>query len=84
LISRSTKEEFLGALEAWMNEIVAKNADGHNESIPDMVKGDFHLSMKANAQFHGEVASTLQGDSEKTLAQYHCLMSDIYKMLMCN
>lgn len=83
MIRRNAKEEFLGALETWMNEIVAKNADGHNETIPDLVKVDFRKSMKANAQDHGEVVSTLQGDSEKTLAQYHCLMSDIYKMLMC-
>jgi hypothetical protein len=83
MIKRNDKEDFLYALETWMNGVVAKNADGHNELIPDMVKDGFQQSMKANSDYHADMAERLEADGDKTLSQYHCLMADIYKTFMC-
>jgi hypothetical protein len=83
LIRRSVRGEFQVALEAWINEIVANNADGHNDAIPGMIKQSFDESMKANTEYHLEMANSLDGNVDKTLAKYHCLTSDNYKRLLC-
>ena len=63
--------------------MVARNADGHNETIPSMLKDGFRHSMKANIEYHMDLANSLKGDSDKTLAKYHLLMSDMYRTFMC-
>ena len=83
MIRRNEKVEFLNALETWMNEIVAKNADGHNERIPEIVRKHFQQSMQASVKYHEDLAIELKDDSDQTLARYHCLMSDIYKTFIC-
>ncbi len=82
MLRRSARDEFLVALEAWINEIVAKNADGHNDAIPGMIKEAFDESMRANTEYHIEMANSMDGDADQTLAKYHCLMSDNYKRLL--
>jgi hypothetical protein len=84
LIRRDTKEEFLRSLENWMNEIVANNANGHNEAIPEMIKDGFQCSMKANIVYNKEMANMLGSRPDKTLIAYHLLMSDMYRTFMCN
>ena len=69
------------ALETWMNEVVAKNADGNNDAIPAMIREGFQHSMRASIEYHRDLANSLKGDSDKTLARYHYLMSDMYRTL---
>jgi hypothetical protein len=56
LIRRNNKEELLTLLEDWINEVVAKYADGHNEQIPNKVIEGFKRSIQANIEFHKEMA----------------------------
>lgn len=83
MIRRDSRDEFLRALENWMNEVVAKYADGHNEAIPGKLKDYFQSSMKANIDYHTEMASMLKIKDDKTLVNYHFLMSDMYRTFMC-
>ena len=84
MIRRDTKEEFLRSLENWMNEVVAKNANGHNEAIPGKIKDGFQSSMKANIVYHADMAKMLESSPDKTLLAYHLLMSNMYRTFMCN
>jgi hypothetical protein len=70
-------------LENWMNEIVAKYADGHNEAIPGKLKDAFQSTMKANVVYHAEMATMLKTSDDKSLVNYHCLMSDMYRTFLC-
>jgi hypothetical protein len=85
LISQSKRDDFLSGLENWINEIVAKEADGHNEKIPGAIKDRFQKSMDANMTFHNDMATHIKGDGEdhRSLSRYHALMADIYKTFMC-
>jgi hypothetical protein len=81
LFSRSKKEEFLYELENWINEVIEQKANGHNNKIPTAIKTGFHNSMKANAEFHHEVADMLDNKEDIALVKYHILMQRIYKSI---
>lgn len=83
MIRRSVKEEFLGSMESWINEVVAKHADGHNELIPGRIKAGFQDALQANMEYHKEMANSLATVDDVTLAKYHTLMVDIYRTFMC-
>jgi hypothetical protein len=83
LFNRSAKEEFLFELENWINEMIEQKANGHNDKIPAAIKTGFHDSMKANADFHDEVANMLDNKEDVALVKYHILMQSIYKSI-CN
>ena len=84
MFSRSTKEEFLYELEKWINEVIEQKANGHNDNkIPAAIKAGFHDSMKANADFHNEIANMLDNKEDVALVKYHILMQHIYKSI-CN
>jgi len=82
LIERSTKEVFLQSLEDWINEVVKDKADGHNDQIAPMIKEGFDRSMRANIDYHKEMADRLAEAGETTLASYHAIMSDVYRLLL--
>ena len=83
MFSRSTKEEFLYELENWINEVIEQKANGHNNKIPATIKTGLQDSMKANADFHNEVANMLDNKKDVALVKYHILMQRIYKSI-CN
>lgn len=66
-----------------MNELVAKNADGHNELIPGMIKEGFHDSVKHSIDYHKGMADAHRDEDDHALKRYHELMADIYKGLSC-
>jgi hypothetical protein len=83
LFDRSAKEEFLFELENWINEVIEQKANGHYDKIQTSIKSMFHDSMKANADFHNEVANLLDNKEDIALVKYHILMQRIYKSI-CN
>lgn len=82
MIRRSSKDDLLSGLEVWINEVVAQKADGHNEAIPGFIREGFQRSLKANVDYHGDIAKELKKDEDHALAKYHALMAQIYANLM--
>lgn len=70
-------------LESWINEVVAKYADNHNEQIPNRVIEGFQHSIQASIEFHKDMANNMNEANDPVLAKYHNLMSEIYKKFMC-
>ena len=83
MFNRSKKEEFLLDLENWINEVIEQKANSHNNKIPTTIKSKFHDSMKANADFHNEIANMLDNKEDVALVKYHILMQHIYNSI-CN
>ena len=73
----------MNGLEIWINEVVAKKADGHNEAIPDFIKDGFQRSLRASSEYHSEIAKGLMQVEDHALARYHALMAEIYSTLTC-
>ena len=69
-------------LEDWVKEQVAKYADDHNEQIPNKILEGFQHSMRANVEFHKDMADNMTEANDLVLAEYHNLMSKIYKKFM--
>jgi hypothetical protein len=82
LINQSKKEVFLHSLEDWISEVIKGKSNGHNDSIPTMIKEGFDSSMQANIYYHKAVADALSGNSDRKLVTYHTLMSDVYSALL--
>lgn len=78
MINQNKKELFLHSLEDWINEVIKDKSNGHNDSIPPMIKEGFDSSMRANIYYHKAVADALSGDGDRKLVTYHTLMSDVY------
>ncbi|HXV46838.1 MAG TPA: hypothetical protein VD736_09210 [Nitrososphaera sp.] len=83
MIRRNNKEELLTLLEDWINEVVAKYADGHNGQIPNKFIEGFKQSIQANIGFHKEMADNMNEADDPILAKYHNLMSEMYKKFIC-
>lgn len=84
MIDRNKKELFLLSLEDWISEVVNDKTNGHNETIPPMIREGFASSMQANVDYHKAVADALSEYSDKKLVIYHRLMSNVYAALLAN
>jgi hypothetical protein len=82
LINQTKKELFLLSLEDWISEVIKDKSNGHNDSIPPMIREGFDSSMQANIDYHKAVADALSGNGDRRLVAYHTLMSDAYKALI--
>jgi len=69
-------------MEDWINEVVAVEADGHNDAIPGMINDGFQHSMLANSDFHKAMSDALDETGDISLASYHVIMAKVYRSFL--
>jgi len=70
------------SFEEYVNEVVASNHGMKQEDVPKIVIDNFQRSMKANVDFHTELAIKNEDAGQTAKATYHKVMAQTYKSFM--
>lgn len=74
-------------LEGWINYVIKRHADGHNETIPSKVRDEFQRTVRASIDYHNWMARAAakeanSNDYNRSLVAYHLLVRDIYRTFL--